>query len=139
MTIEKKRAGRPSKEKKKCHCVMVRFTDEEYADFLAMHAKSGVKERAIFLKAHFFGREFFVRTFDDNTLSYYQELKNIKAEINKIGVNYNQFITTLKKHFTEHRAAITAESSAKLLSQVLIQNDKALQITLQLVRRWLPK
>ena len=34
--------GRPSKSDKVCHPVMVRFTDEEYARFLAMYEQSGV-------------------------------------------------------------------------------------------------
>ena len=134
-----RKVGRPPKIDKANHCVMVRFNSEEYAEFLKMFEKSGVKDKATFLKKHLFGAEFKVKTFDENTFNSYQELKNIKAEVRKIGVNYNQFIVILRSHFTEQRAAMTASNSAKLLSEVLLHNERALKITLQLVRRWLPR
>lgn len=139
MTNDKKNVGRPTVKDKARFCVMVRFTSEEHAQFLDLFERSGVRDKAKFLKQHFFGKEFRVRTFDENTMSFYQELKNIKGEIRKIGINYNQFITILRTNFTEQRAAMTAEKSSKLLSDVLVQNEKALQITLQLVRQWLQK
>ena len=134
-----KKVGRPPKIDKAKHCVMVRFNSEEYTDFLKMFEKSGLKEKATFLKRHLFGSEFKVKTYDENTFNSYQELKNIKAEIRKIGVNYNQFIAILRSNFTEQRAATTAKNSVKLLSDILLYNERALSITLQLVRRWLPK
>ncbi len=136
---EVKRVGRPPKIDRASHCVMVRFNSQEYAEFLKMYEMSGVPERAIFLKRHFFGREFRVKNYDQHTFEAYQELKNIKAEIRKIGVNYNQLIAILRSNFTEQRAAITAQKSANLLSEILLFNERALSITLQLVRRWLPK
>ena len=139
MSEEKKKGGRPTVKDKANHCVMVRFTSEEYAVFISLFEQSSVKDKASFLKQHFFGKEFLVRTFDENTMSFYQELKNIKAEIRKVGVNYNQLITILRKNFNEQRVAIAVNKSAKLLSDILMQNEKALHITLQLVRRWLQK
>ena len=76
---------------------------------------------------------------DENTVEFYYTLQAIKGEIRKIGVNYNQFIAILRTHFTEQRAAITAEKSAKLLSEIVVLNERAMQLTMQLVRRWLPK
>lgn len=57
---EKRRnvGGKPPKPDKVCHPVMVRFTDEEYARFLAMYEQSGVYAKAVFIKAHVFGAEF---------------------------------------------------------------------------------
>ena len=46
---EKRRnvGGKPPKPDKVCHPVMVRFTDEEYARFLAMYEQSGVYAKAV--------------------------------------------------------------------------------------------
>ena len=136
---ERRKAGRPPKVDKKNHCVMVRFNDEEYADFLKDFEKSGSNCRAHYIKKRLNNEDFSVITADKNTLEFYHTLQNIKAEIRKIGVNYNQLITILRTNFTEKRAIIIAEKSTKLLSEILLQNEKALQITLHLVRRWLPK
>ena len=56
--------GRHPRESRKSHCVMVRFDDGEWLRFLAMHGKSGVEARAVFLKAHFFGQPFRVLVTD---------------------------------------------------------------------------
>ncbi len=40
------KGGRPPKTDTATNCVMVRFTDREYADFLSMYEQSGVPSRA---------------------------------------------------------------------------------------------
>lgn len=136
---ESRKAGRPPKTDKSDHCVMVRFNSVEYANFLKDFESSGVKRRAHYIKHRLQNGTFTVIKADKNTIEFYHTLQEIKSEVHRIGVNYNQFITILRANFTEQRAAITAETSAKLLSEVLVKNEKALQITLQLVRRWLQK
>ncbi len=138
-TNGKRKAGRPPKIDKRDNCVMVRFDSEEYAKFLAEFDRSGVKCRAHYIKKRLSQESFSVVKIDKNTVEFYHKLKDIQAEIRKVGVNYNQYITILRSHFTEQRAAITAEKSAILLKEILTLNEKAMQLTLQLVRRWLQK
>lgn len=134
-----KKAGRPPKHDKAQHCVMVRFTPKEYADFLALIERAGAKHKAVFIKKLIFEQEFSVLKADPNTLAYYDTLKELRIECRRIGVNYNQYITVLRQHFTEQRAAMMSNKSAELLQQVVMLNEKALQLTLKLVRQWLPK
>lgn len=138
-TNGKRKAGRPPKTDKSDHCVMVRFNSKEYADFLAGFERSGAKCRAHYIKRRLLKEDFFVMNADSNTINFYYTLQDIKSEIRKIGVNYNQFITILRTHFTEQKAAITAEKSAQLLAAILTKNEQAMRLTLQLVRRWSPK
>ena len=49
--------GRNPKLNPKTHCVMVRFDDEEWNKFLTMYEESQVYAKAVFLKAHFFGKK----------------------------------------------------------------------------------
>ena len=60
----KGKSGRNPKLNPKTHCVMVRFDDSEWNDFLSMFEKSGVYARSVFLKAHFFGQPFKVLKVD---------------------------------------------------------------------------
>lgn len=136
---ERRKAGRPPKVNKKNHCVMVRFTAEEYADFLTDVEKTGSNNRALYIKKRLANRDFRVIKADKNTIEFYHKLSEIKAEIRKVGVNYNQFLTILRQHFTEQKAAMMSEKSAKLLAEILLQNEKALQLTIQLVHQWLRK
>ncbi|MFI3293411.1 MAG: hypothetical protein SNI70_07825 [Rikenellaceae bacterium] len=135
----KKKAGRPPKPDRAQHCVMVRFTPHEYADLLALIERAGAKHKAVFIKKLIFGRDFSVLKADLNTLGFYDTLKELRIECRKIGVNYNQYITILRGHFTEQRAAMMSNKSAELLQQVVMLNEKALHLTLKLVRQWLPK
>ncbi len=136
---ERRKAGRPPKQNKRHNCVMVRFTDEEYAEFIKNFERSGAQCRAHYIKKRIDGSDFRVIKADANTIEYYHKLCELKAEVRKIGVNYNQYIAILRSNFTEQRAAMLSIRSAELLSDVLVQCEKALQLTLQLVRRWLQK
>lgn len=136
---ERRKAGRPPKTNKRTHCVMVRFTPQEYADFMTDVERSGAKNRAFYIKKRIENSDFRVVVADKNTIEFYHKLQDIKAEVRKIGVNYNQYITILRKNFTEQRAAIMSDQSAKLLGEVLLQTEKSLQLTLQLVHKWLQK
>ena len=66
--------GKPPKPDKAAHPVMVRFTDEEYARFLAMYEQSGVYAKAVFIKARVFGAEFRVLKVDKTFVDYYTKL-----------------------------------------------------------------
>ena len=52
-----------------------------------------------------------------------------------IGVSYNNYITTLRHHFTESRAADVSRKNAKLLGEIVMLSQKALQLTLQIIKR----
>ncbi len=58
MEKTRKQTGRNPKMNPQIYCVMVRFDDEEYNQFLALYEKFGINAKAIFLKAHFFGQPF---------------------------------------------------------------------------------
>lgn len=136
---QERKAGRPPKINKCDNCVMVRFTDEEYADFLADFERSGATCRAHYIKKRIKGSDFRVIIADKNTIEYYHKLNEIKSEIRKVGVNYNQYIAILRSHFTEQKAAMMSIKSAELLSDISLKCEKALQLTLQLVNKWLQK
>ena len=77
---------------------MVRFTDEEYARFLALFEQSGTLSKAAFVKARVFGDEFRVIRSDRGRLTAFN------AQFRKIGVNYNQIVKELHAHFSPKKA-----------------------------------
>ena len=99
MQKEKRRTGRCPKLDTKTHCVMVRFDDGEWNRFLAMHEKSGVYAKAVFLKEQFFGRTFRVVTVDKGLVDYYTKLSDFHAQFRAIGTNYNQVVKELAVAF----------------------------------------
>ena len=135
----RRKAGRPLKINPAVHKYSIRFNADEHAEFLSLFEKSGMKMKAHFITSCIFGKSFKVLTVDKNTLDFYNTLKEIKQECRKIGVNYNQYVVILRTHFTPQRAVTLSAESTKLLQELLAKNEKALQITLSLVRIWLPK
>ncbi|MCM1141606.1 MAG: hypothetical protein NC453_23790, partial [Muribaculum sp.] len=83
----KSKAGRNPKLNPKTHCIMVRFDDSEWNDFLSMFEKSGVYVRSIFLKAHFFGQPFKVLKVDKTLVDYYTKLSDFHAQFRAVGTN----------------------------------------------------
>lgn len=95
--------GRNPKLNPKTHCVMVRFDDEEWNKFLTMYEESQVYAKAVFLKAHFFGKKFKVLKVDKTMLDYYTKLSDFHAQFRAIGMNYNQVVKELRCHFRRRR------------------------------------
>lgn len=138
MTKEKQ-GGRPPKSNPALHKVALRMNDTEWADFLTMYEKSGMRTQTQFVKSRIFDLPFRVIRVDETTLKFYDALKELRAECRKIGVNYNQYVAILRNHFTEQKAYMMSEKSAKLLTKVVELNERAIHLTLQTIRPWLPK
>ena len=82
----------------------VRFTDGEYARFLALFEQSGTLSKAAFVKARVFGDEFRVIRSDRGTMEFAARLTAFNAQFRKIGVNYNQIVKELHAHFSPKKA-----------------------------------
>ncbi len=73
---------------------------------LSMFERSGVSARSVFIKAHFFGRQFRVLTEDKNLVEYYARLSFFHAQYRAVGNNYNQVVKELRCHFSEKKVQI---------------------------------
>lgn len=96
--------GRPPKADPAKKCVMVRFTDEEYARFLTMFEKSGMHSMARFIKGQVFDKAFRVIKMDRGVTEIATILSSHHALYRKIGVNYNQVVKMLYIHFSQKKA-----------------------------------
>lgn len=99
-----RKGGRNPKQDPATHCVMVRFNEQEFARMLTLWERSGVKSRAVFVKARVFDQSFRVITIDRTLTDYYQKLSEMFAQFRGIGTNYNQITKELKSHFSEKKA-----------------------------------
>jgi hypothetical protein len=73
------KGGRPIKDDPAKNCVMVRFSDQEYAKFLSIYEESGVYAKSIFVKARVFNENFRVIKTDEGTLKYVAKLTQLHA------------------------------------------------------------
>ena len=96
--------GRPPNADPAKKCVMVRFTDEEYARFLTMFEKSGMHSMARFIKGQVFDKTFRVIQMDRGVTEIATILSSHHALYCKIGVNYNQVVKMLYIPFSQKKA-----------------------------------
>lgn len=131
--------GRHPRESRKSHCVMVRFDDGEWLRFLAMHGKSGVEARAVFLKAHFFGQPFKVLKVDKTLVDYYTKLSDFHAQFRAIGTNYNQVVKELRLHFSEKKAMALLYKLEQQTVELVKLSRKIVELSREMQEKWSQK
>ena len=130
------KGGRPAKNDTASHCVMVRFTDKEYARFLAMYDESGVYAKSVFIKARVFDESFRVMKTDRGTLEYVAKLTQRHAQYRAIGVNYNQVVKELHAHFSQKKALALLYKLEKQNIELVAVNEKIVALCEEFKRRW---
>ena len=98
------KGGRPAKIDPAKNCLMVRFTNAEYARFLSMFEQSGLHSKARFILARIFGDEFRVVKTDGAAREFVAKLTALYGQIRSIGVNYNQTVKQLHTTFSDKKA-----------------------------------
>ena len=131
--------GRHPRESRKSHCVMVRFDDGEWLRFLAMHGKSGVEARAVFLKAHFFGQPFKVLKVDKTLVDYYTKLSDFHAQFRAIGTNYNQVVKELRLHFSEKKAMALLYKLEQQTVELVKLSRRIVELSREMQEKWSQK
>lgn len=120
----------------KTHCVMVRFNDGEWNRFLAMHEKSGVYAKAVFLKEQFFGRTFRVVTVDKGLVNYYTKLSDFHAQFRGIGTNYNQVVKELRIHFSEKKAMALLYKLEECTIDLVKLSREIMELSREMEAKW---
>jgi hypothetical protein len=98
------KGGRPPKNDRAGNCLMVRFSDAQYAEFLSMYEQAGIRSKARFILARVFGEEFRVIKTDSSALDFVMKLSALYGQIRSVGVNYNQLVKQLYTAFGEKKA-----------------------------------
>ena len=130
------KGGRPPKIDPAKNCVMVRFTDEEYARFLTMFEQSGVLSKAQFIKARVFDATFRVIQKDLGTMEIAARLTIFLAQFRKIGVNYNQVVKELNTHFSQKKALALLYKLENGTRDLITVSEKILALTEEFRQRW---
>lgn len=86
------------------HCVMVRFDDIEWDNFLRMMEKADETVKAVFIKKFLFGKPFKVLVTDKSLAVYCAKLSEFFAQFRTLGVNYNLIVKELRTEFSEKKA-----------------------------------
>ena len=130
------RGGRPTKTDTASNCVMVRFTDEEYARFLSLLEESGVQVKATFIKARVFGERFRVIKTDEGTLRYVAKLSQFHSQFRAVGTNYNQVVKELPTHFSQKKALALLYKLEKITAELAAIGGQVIALSEEFKQRW---
>lgn len=100
-----KKTGRRPKADPATIRYTISFNQEEHARFLALFDKSGMEVKAHFITSCIFGSTIKTVQIDKGTVDFYMRLTSFHSEFRSIGVNYNQIVKLLYRHFSEKKAA----------------------------------
>ena len=129
MNNKRNRGGRNPKLDPATNRITVNFTSKEYYEFLTKFERSGMSNKATFLKAQFFGQTFHVAMFDKSQHEYYAKLSEFHSQFRMVGNNYNQTLKELKSHFSEHRTAALVFKLEKYMIQLVQIMTKVTELT----------
>ncbi|SEW25699.1 hypothetical protein SAMN05421841_1867 [Chryseobacterium wanjuense] len=102
---KEKKGGRKPKNDPAKFRYSISLNAEEHARFLSLFEKSGMKVKAHFITACIFQKPIKTIKVDKGVMDYYMRLTNLYGQFRAVGVNYNQIVKLLYRHFSEKKAA----------------------------------
>ena len=130
------KGGRNPKNDPAKECVMVRFSSEEYARFLTLFEQSGVKAKAVFIKARVFDMPFKVIKTDRASMEYVAKLTTFFGQFRHIGVNYNQTVKELHSHFSEKKTLALLYKLEKITKKLVAVGQQIIALTEEFKRKY---
>ena len=117
----------------------IKLTSEENGNFELLFEKSGMKQRARFIKAMIFGREMKVVRIDKAAMDYYIRLTNFYHQFQAIGNNYNQTVKAVKSNFGEKRAFALLRNLEKATIDLVVLSKRIIMLTREFEEEYLIK
>lgn len=133
------KGGRKPKVNPKMNRYVFRLTDEENAKFLALFDQSGMNNKARFIVSLLFGKEMKSVKIDKGTVDFYMRLTSFHSQFRSVGVNYNQIVKLLYRHFSEKKAAAFLYKLEKQTAEMAILCQKIIQVTEEFEAKYLKK
>jgi len=133
----RRNGGRPAKNDPATTCVMVRFNAREYARFLTLFEQSGVKAKAVFIKARVFTEPFRVVRTDRAALEYVAKLTTLKEKKRGVGTNYNQVVKELHSNFSHKKALVLLFKLEKLTTELAVTGQQILALSKEFEEKYL--
>lgn len=132
-----RKGGRPSKVDPAKIRYSVSFTREEHARFLTLFEESGMQVKAHFITSQIFGKEMKSVKIDKGTVDYYMRLTSFHSQFRDIGVNYNQLVKLLYRHFSDKKAAAFLYKLEKKTAEMASLCQKIVQLTEEFEMKYL--
>lgn len=133
------KGGRLPKSNPSTHRHVFRLTDQENARLLSLFEESGSTNKAKFIISLLFGREIKSLKIDKGTVDFYMRLTSFHSQFRAVGVNYNQIVKLLYRHFSEKKAAAYLYKLEKQTAEMAVLCQKIVQLTEDFKVKYLKK
>jgi hypothetical protein len=136
---KKHKGGRTPKIDPSIHRHVFRLTDTENAKLLSLFETSGIPNKAKFITSMLFSKEMKSIKIDKGTVDFYMRLTSFHSQFRSVGVNYNQIVKLLYRHFSEKKAAAFLYKLEKQTAEMAALCQKIIQITEEFDAKYLKK
>lgn len=136
---KKHKGGRKPKSDPSIHRHVFRLTDMENAKLLSLFETSGIPNKAKFITSMLFSKEMKSIKIDKGTVDFYMRLTSFHSQFRSVGVNYNQIVKLLYRHFSEKKAAAFLYKLEKQTAEMAALCQKIIQITEEFDAKYLKK
>lgn len=134
-----KNTGRKPKKDPAVFRYGIKLNAEEDAKFNELFQRSGLKEKAKFIKAMLFSTEMKVVKIDKATMDYYICLTNFYNQFQAIGNNYNQTTRAIKTNFGEKRGRGMLYKLEQKTIELIILSKEIIRLTQDFELHYLDK
>ena len=137
MEKETKHSLEPKRVEKPCwdnwHVRLPNPKDQQRA--IDLFQRSGAETKSDFVRGRILGESFKVITVDKSAVEYYRKLSELTAQIHKIGVLYNQTVRAINSYHSVKTAQILLEKLEKLSAQIIVLQERAINLTIDYRKR----
>ncbi|WP_199117814.1 conjugal transfer protein MobA [Pedobacter sp. ASV28] len=138
-SYKRNRGGRAPKDDPSIHRHVFRLTERENAKLLSLFEASGMTNKAKFIISLLFGKEMRSVKIDKGAVDFYMRLTSLYSQFRAVGVNYNQVVKLLYRHFSEKKAAAYLYKLEKQTAEMAALCQKIIGITHEFEAKHLKK
>lgn len=124
-----RKGGRRPKDNPRIHRHVFRLTENENAKLLSLFESSEMTNKAKFIISQLFSKEIKTVKIDKGTVDFYMRLTTFHSQFRSVGVNYNQIVKLLYRHFSEKKASAYLYKLEKQTAEMAILCRKIIEIT----------
>ena len=102
---------------------------------IKLYRRSGAKTKSDFLRARLLDESFKIIIEDESAEEYYRKLSSITAQIQKIGILYNQTVKAINSYHSVKAAQILLQRLEQYSRQIINLEQLAISLTLDYRKR----
>jgi len=134
-----RKGGRNPKEDPAVFRYSISLNAEQHAQFLSLFEQSGMLVKAHFITACIFQKTVKTVKIDKAAIDFCVKLTNLYSQFRAVGVNYNQVVKILYRHFSEKKAAAFLFKLEKQTIEMATLCKKIIQLTEEFETKCLKK